>query len=38
MNLQDHLLSLLIWVPIIGGLLVLALGNDRAGAAKWTWH
>jgi NADH-quinone oxidoreductase subunit M len=35
MNLQDHLLSLLIWVPIIGGLVVLALGNERARAARW---
>ncbi|HVI59166.1 MAG TPA: NADH-quinone oxidoreductase subunit M [Luteimonas sp.] len=29
------LLSLLIWLPIVGGGLVLALGNDRAGAARW---
>ena len=29
------LLSLLIWLPIIGGGLVLALGNQRAGAARW---
>jgi len=29
------LLSLLIWLPIVGGGLVLALGNGRAGAARW---
>ncbi|TXK65739.1 NADH-quinone oxidoreductase subunit M [Alkalisalibacterium limincola] len=29
------LLSLLIWVPIIGGLLTLAFGNSRATQAKW---
>ncbi|MFC3715709.1 NADH-quinone oxidoreductase subunit M [Luteimonas soli] len=29
------LLSLLIWLPIIGGGLVLALGNQRANAARW---
>lgn len=29
------LLSLLIWVPIIGGLLTLAIGNGRPGQAKW---
>jgi NADH-quinone oxidoreductase subunit M len=29
------LLSLLIWLPIIGGALVLALGNTRPGAARW---
>lgn len=29
------LLSLLIWLPIIGGALVLALGNARPGAARW---
>ncbi|WP_417473846.1 NADH-quinone oxidoreductase subunit M [Luteimonas mephitis] len=29
------LLSLLIWLPIIGGGLVLALGNQRASAARW---
>jgi len=31
----NHLLSVLIWLPIIGGALVLALGN-RPGAARWT--
>ena len=29
------LLSLLIWLPILGGALVLALGNTRPGAARW---
>jgi proton-translocating NADH-quinone oxidoreductase, chain M len=31
----NHLLSVLIWLPIVGGALVLALGN-RASAARWT--
>jgi NADH-quinone oxidoreductase subunit M len=35
MIFQDHLLSLLIWVPIVGGFAVLALGNERARAARW---
>ncbi|HYM85639.1 MAG TPA: NADH-quinone oxidoreductase subunit M, partial [Pseudoxanthomonas sp.] len=30
------LLSVLIWLPMLGGALVLALGNARAGAARWT--
>ena len=29
------LLSLLIWLPILGGFGVLALGNARANAARW---
>ncbi len=29
------LLSLLIWLPILGGGAVVALGNGRAGAARW---
>lgn len=29
------LLSILIWLPILGGALVLALGNARASAARW---
>nr|WP_276533529.1 NADH-quinone oxidoreductase subunit M [Pseudoxanthomonas mexicana] len=29
------MLSVLIWLPILGGALVLALGNARAGAARW---
>ncbi len=33
--LNDHLLGLLIWLPIIGGFVVLALGQ-RAAAARWT--
>jgi len=34
MTLDGHLLSLLIWLPIIGGFAVLALGK-RIEAAKW---
>src|SRR3546814_14433708 len=30
------LLSLLVWLPIIGGALCLALGDARAQAARWT--
>jgi NADH-quinone oxidoreductase subunit M len=33
--LTSSLLSLLIWVPIIGGALVLALGDQRLALAKW---
>jgi len=33
--MNDHLLSILIWLPIIGGFAVLGLGNERAGAARW---
>ena len=29
------LLSILIWLPILGGVLVLALGERRAQAARW---
>jgi NADH-quinone oxidoreductase subunit M len=29
------LLSILIWLPILGGALVLALGDRRAGLARW---
>jgi NADH-quinone oxidoreductase subunit M len=29
------LLSLLIWLPIVGGFLTLAFGNERANAARW---
>jgi NADH-quinone oxidoreductase subunit M len=29
------LLSLLIWLPILGGALVVALGDKRPGAARW---
>jgi len=34
MMLNDHLLEVLIWVPIAGGFLVLGLG-DRPSAARW---
>ncbi len=36
MSFPGHLLSLLIWVPIAGGGVVLALGNERVQAARWT--
>ena len=29
------LLSLIVWLPIIGGFLTLAFGNERANAARW---
>jgi NADH-quinone oxidoreductase subunit M len=32
--LNDHLLEVLIWVPIVGGFLILGLG-DRPSAARW---
>ncbi|KAF1697959.1 NADH-quinone oxidoreductase subunit M [Pseudoxanthomonas jiangsuensis] len=32
--MANHLLSVLIWLPILGGALVLALGN-RPAAARW---
>jgi len=31
----SFLLSLLIWLPIIGGLATMVFGNQRAGAARW---
>ena len=34
MMLNDHLLEVLIWLPIAGGFLVLGLG-DRPSAARW---
>lgn len=35
--LANHILSLSIWVPILAGVLVLALGNDkRACLTRWT--
>ncbi|MDP8985977.1 MAG: NADH-quinone oxidoreductase subunit M [Pseudomonadota bacterium] len=34
MMLNDHLLEILIWLPIVGGFVVLGLG-DRVAAAKW---
>jgi NADH-quinone oxidoreductase subunit M len=33
--MNDHLLSILIWLPLLGGFVVLGLGNERAGAARW---
>ena len=35
MNYSDFLLSLLIWVPIAGGGLVLAAGEQRLTAGRW---
>ena len=32
---QMGLLSLLVWLPILGGLAVLALGERRVAAARW---
>ncbi|MCZ7600535.1 MAG: NADH-quinone oxidoreductase subunit M [Gammaproteobacteria bacterium] len=32
MFLEQHLLSLLIWLPILGGVLVLGTGDDRSAA------
>jgi NADH-quinone oxidoreductase subunit M len=34
MTLNDHLLAIVIWLPIIGGFVVLGLGK-REAAAKW---
>ncbi len=33
--MEGMLLSLLIWLPILGGSLVLLLGNNRAETARW---
>ncbi len=33
--MNDHLLAILIWLPIVGGFVVLGLGNRRDQAAKW---
>jgi NADH-quinone oxidoreductase subunit M len=33
--MQTTLLSLLIWLPIVGGFLVMALGDRRVSAARW---
>ncbi|HMA12838.1 MAG TPA: NADH-quinone oxidoreductase subunit M [Steroidobacteraceae bacterium] len=33
--MQTSLLSLLIWLPIVGGILVMALGDKRLAAARW---
>lgn len=35
--LDHHLLSVLIWFPVVGGILVLVAGNDRRNnSARWT--
>ena len=36
MPAEFPLLSWLVWLPIVGGVVVLALGSGRAGAARWT--
>jgi NADH-quinone oxidoreductase subunit M len=33
--IEGHLLSVLIWLPIVGGAGVLALGESRAQVARW---
>ncbi len=33
--MDNSLLSLLIWLPIFGGALVIFLGNQRANTARW---
>ena len=33
--IQSALLSILIWLPVAGGLLVLACGDQRIGAGRW---
>jgi NADH-quinone oxidoreductase subunit M len=33
--MQTTLLSLLIWLPIVGGFLVMALGDKRLAVARW---
>src|SRR4029078_12018528 len=33
--LMNSLLSVLIWLPIVGGILVLLLGDKRLPAARW---
>ena len=32
---MDSLLSLLIWFPILGAVLVLLIGNNRIAIARW---
>ena len=34
--MENSLLSLLIWLPILGGGLVLLIGNDRAQTLRWS--
>ena len=31
----DHLLSILVWLPVAGGILTLLLGDARVAAARW---
>ncbi len=33
--MENNLLSLLIWLPILGGVLVIAIGNHRANTVRW---
>jgi NADH-quinone oxidoreductase subunit M len=33
--LNQSLLSILVWLPILGGVLLLLLGESRVGAARW---
>ena len=33
--LNNYLLSILIWLPVAGGLVLLALGEQRVAAARW---
>ena len=35
MEVHWPLLSVLIWLPILGGLLTLAFGDARAAQGKW---
>ena len=35
MMFSGHLLSILIWLPILGGFAVLAVGNDSPSTARW---
>ena len=35
MHSELPLLSLLIWLPVIGGVLTMAVGAERAGMARW---
>jgi NADH-quinone oxidoreductase subunit M len=32
---DTHLLSILIWLPILGGFLIMMLGNERPQRARW---
>jgi NADH-quinone oxidoreductase subunit M len=34
--LTSHLLSLLIWLPVLGGVFVLLIGDSRIRVARWT--